>query len=60
MWYQTYNNFGEIVFAKQWSEDKAHPTLTAHCFYCRAPIPDSEPEFERFTESDGNGHWVFY
>ena len=58
MWYQTYNSFGEIVFAKQWSEDKAHPTLIAYCFYCPIPIPDAE--FERFAEADGNGHWFFY
>ena len=57
MWYQTWNSFGDIIFAQQWSEAKAHPTLRVCTFYC--PI-DVEEDGYWITLDAQIGHWVTY
>ena len=46
-WYQSFNNFGEVLFHCAWVETRAHPTLIAKCFW----IPPCE------LHPTG---WVFY
>ena len=57
IWYQTWNSFGDIIFAQQWSEAKAHPTLRVCTFYCPIPAP---AEFGHWIMPDKHGHWVTY